>query len=401
MTGFRSRYVISLCLAATLAVAGCTSSAQPKGQAEEKPVEITLLHMQGMSRPALDEAIRVYNKQHPNVIMKVKEVPLGQQVMQDGKVNEALLDGVDLALVPRDLALNLAKDGAIKDLGSIRMPALNEAVAPLYDELSKLDGKRVALPFDIVAPSILVNEQALTAAGLKTPSQDWTWQEFEQLLTGLKQAGKLPQLSASVLLDSAVGAYGGHVYDSASQRWALDSPEAKQGLAQLARMTQAGLIQADQSGKTVVLMGAGPQAPALIMLSPKISIRAPGVKLPLPKGPKGRATGVSATVGAVMAASAHADVAMDFLRMMVGSEEGQTALAKGGIRPVIVSSKAMAAWQEAVGDKATEAAEAALQGAFPDAGVSYAPVMQALTPYLQGKATLEQVLPGLLAQTPH
>jgi ABC-type glycerol-3-phosphate transport system substrate-binding protein len=331
----------------------------------------------------------------------VKELQSKQIVTQGGEVNAALFEGADMVLVPDSTARQLFQSGQLRDLSAVRLPQLNDGVALLYDDLSKVDGKRVGLPFS-VSPSLLtINPDQLAKAGV-SPPVDWTVQEFEQALNALKAAGVNYDLQLSFLWEPMVRAFGGQVYDPAKQAWAFDSPEARQGLAYLGRLTQSQLIKAETEGKAMIIIGKGPQAPALTALPSGAGISLPGMTMmPFPKGPRGRSVPVSAVVGSVLARSAHPEAATDFLRQMISSPAAQAALARGGIRPVTADAAALAAWAEAVGDKTAQATDLSLQGAYVPASADIRPLLTGLVPFWNGQATLDQLLPSLMATLQH
>ncbi|HWI63708.1 MAG TPA: extracellular solute-binding protein [Symbiobacteriaceae bacterium] len=399
------RRLLALCLAGAL-LAGCSGGSKatetPAAKASDKPVELTLYApTMAIRREALDDAIEAYTNKHPNTKIRVRELPMGQMVTPDGKFNTGTIDSGDLVLVPDAQALALHKEGKLRDLSSVRISQLNDLAAPLFDELGKQDGKRYGLPFNITPSTMMVNQDALEQAGLKMPPVDWTVQEFEQIVTTLKAKGANYQLSLNFLLDPLVRAFGGQMYDTAKQAWAFDTSEAKQGLTFVGRLTKAGILQADQNGgKVTIMIGKGPGAPALTALPGALQVAMPGMTLlPFPKGPGGRSVQASAQVGAVLNTSANPEAATDFLKELVSSPAMQLAMAKGGIRPMMGDTKAMAAWQEAVGDKTAQAIELSLDGAYVgNNNVKMQDAMTGLEPFFSGKATLDEVVPSLIAR---
>lgn len=399
---------LALALMLSIAVlAGCgqgtktpqTTPAQPQAKA----AELTLLTWFGIPREAIDEYIDWYETKHPGTKIKVKEMQ-GRQVMgQDGKINPSAFEGADVLLMPSDTALMFHSEGLVRDLSQVRMPQADPAIAAVWDELATVDGKRIAIPISITPSLMTINLEQFQKANLPAPAVDWTVEEFEQALAALKAAGIPYNLDVQFALEPLVGAYGGSLYDVSRQAWAFDSAEAKQGLSYVGRLTQAGLVTATASAgnKTVVMIGGGPNGPALSALPAKggVSIL-PGMNLqPYPKGPKGRAVPVSAIVGVVAKQSASPEAATDFLKEMVSSPEAQLALAKGGIRPVISDAGAMAAWQEAVGDRVAQAMDVSLEGAYvATQPTGWRDLLSGLQPFFDGQSGLDELLPGLMAR---
>ncbi|HYF91316.1 MAG TPA: extracellular solute-binding protein [Symbiobacteriaceae bacterium] len=393
--------MIALCLSAVL-LAGCSAGAKtaetPAPKAPDKPTELTIYAPFGLRREALDDAIEAYTDKHPNTKIRVRELPLQQMQTKDGTFNPATVEGGDIVLVPDAQARNMHTAGLLRDLSSIRAPQLNDLSAPLFDELGILDGKRYGLPYAITPGLIMVNPDVLARAGLKMPSADWTVQDFEQVVTALDAAGVKYNLSLGFLIDPLVRAFGGKMYDPARQAWAFDTPEAKQGLAFVGRLTKEGILPVDDGARVMVMIGGGPDAPALSVLPGNASAMMPGLTLlPLPKGPKGRSVAVSAQVGAVLNASANPEAATDFLKELIANPAMQQALAKGGVRPLIEDARALAAWQEAVGTTTSQAIELSLEGAYVESvRPNYREALSGLEPFFTGKSTLDEVVPGLI-----
>jgi len=397
------RKLIALCLT-TVLLAGCSAGtkapAGPAPKATDKPVELTLHVAFGSQREALDDAIEVYENKHPNTKIRVRELPMQQMMTKDGAMNTAVIEEGDLVLLPEGQALSLWNAGKLRDLSSVRAPQLGELAAPLFDELGKADGKRYGLPVAITPGMLMYNADAFAKAGVKVPTVDWTVQEFEQTLGALKAAGATYNLTSGLLIEPIVRAYGGQMYDPARQAWAFDTPEAKAGLGLMGRLTKAGIIEVEGGAKVRVMIGNGPGAPTLTALPLNLNVQMPGMTfLPYPKGPGGRSVPASAQVGGVLSTSANPEAATDFLKELISDPTMQMALAKGGVRPLINDSKALAAWTEAVGDQTARATELSLQDAYVGSQVpALAEALTGLEPFFKGTATLEEIVPGLIAR---
>lgn len=400
------RKLLALCLAAVL-FAGCSGSAattdKTSATTSDKKVELTLYAPFGVRREAIDDAIYAYETKHPNVRIRVKELQGQGQIMRaDGGINDLVLEGGDLILTQDNQALNLYKAGKLRDLSNVRLTQINELAAPLVDELGKSDGKRFGIPVSLNPSMLMMNQQAFTTAGVKVPAIDWTVQDFAQTLTALKAAGAQYEVALQFTLDPLVRAFGGKMYDSAKQAWVFDTPEAKQGLAFVGQLTKDGVIKTGGEDRIAIRIGGGPGGaggPALSVMPGQVNVM-PGMTMwPYPKGPKGRSVPVSAQVGAVLTTSANPEVATDFLKEVVSNSAIQQALAKAGIRPVSNDAKALAAWAEAVGDKTAQAIEVSLQGAYVSSATpNLRDAINGLDPFFKGTATLDEVVPNLIAK---
>ncbi|HYF91315.1 MAG TPA: extracellular solute-binding protein [Symbiobacteriaceae bacterium] len=396
--------MVALCLSAVL-LAGCSAGATPAGGTQapppssDKATALTIYAPTGLRREALDDAIEVYEEKHPNTKIRVRELPPQQMMTKDGGFNPATVEGGDIVLVPDGQAQGMYAAGMLRDLSSIRAPQLNDLTAPLYDELGVKDGKRYGLPYSLTPGLIMANPDALSRAGVKMPTVDWTVQDFEQAVVALHAAGASYFLPLNSLIDPLVRAYGGAMYDADRQAWAFDTPEARQGLSLVGRLTRDGVLTAG-TANTKIIIGNGPGAPALSILPAKAGVMMSGMTmLPFPKGPKGRSTAVSAQVGAVLNTSADPEAAADFLKELISNPAAQQALAKGGVRPVIDDAKAIAAWQESVGSTTAQAIDLSLEGAHVESVIpNYADALTGLEPFFTGRATLDEVVPGLIAR---
>lgn len=384
-----------------LIMAGCSFS--PKtgtpGDGTTRPVELTLLSWSGADLEATQAMIESYTAGHPNVRIKMKDIRQNQMVMKSGEVNTALLDGIDLAILPQDLASRYKAANMLQDLSTLRLPRAESLAGTLLDEMGQEKGRRYGVPISLTPAYIEIKESAFQQAGITIPPLDWTIQDMEHLLAAAKAAGLKVNLSQIVMLEPLVRAYGGQLYDSSQNTWTLDTPEVRQGLDEVAKLTQGGWLS---GGGVGIVVGGGPEAPVLQVIPPD----GPGdsdnrTVLPLPKGPKGRATPVGATLAVVNKNSPNAEVAVDFVREMLSNPAAQMALAKAGIRPVTADKAAMEAWREKVGGQKAQAYDLMLQSGYPSPPMrTYFSLTQDLKPYLTGASSLEQILPGLQTAYP-
>ena len=126
-----------------------------------------------------------FSAKHPNVKVTLKEGMGKPGVTPDS----ASLDGIDVLFMSEAQVATMASGNLLKDLSAVKLPPVNDAVAGIFSEMGKVEGKRYALPVVISPSMIMINEQAITTAGLKLPSADWTWQDFQHALTVTKSAG--------------------------------------------------------------------------------------------------------------------------------------------------------------------------------------------------------------------
>lgn len=380
-------------------LAGC-SRATPAP--ETKPVELVIYNLEGFPREALDGVIDLYEEKHPNVKVKVREARGSQLFTQDGKPNAAAFADGDLVLMPYGMTRTFYREGLLRDLTSLRLPAFDRPIANVIDDLTKLDGVRFGLPISLQPSMFALNQEAFQQAGLEVPPADWTIQEFEQALLQLNAAGQPSQMYLTFVFEPLMRSFGGKSYDPATGQWHFDTPESQQALAWMGRLVKEGLLEytpGDGSLNIVTIRYSGQGGPALTpMAGTNLLPPAGSLMQPFPRGPAGRSVPVSATLGVVLASSANPEAATHFLTQMISSPELQLALAQSGLRPVISDAKAMAAWRERVGDRTAEATELSLENAFVDNGGRWRELIRGMGPFFEGKAELEPTIASLKAR---
>lgn len=419
--------VLSLSL---LALAGCGSSGSsqvntpaPQGSngsttAPSKQVELNVLPMEGISVEALGDINREFESKFPGTRVRILD-SRGRAFFGPGGVNAQALDGVDVVLTSTPQLSQLVTANLVKDITAVKVPKLDDLVASLYDDFGQVEGKRYGVTLSVTPQMLILNPDRLTQAGLKAPSVDWTWQEFEQLLIDAKKAGVTNQIFAGAILEPLIRSYGGTLYDPDTGTWGLDQAETKQALAPLASMVSQELVLAQVTGPIRIMVGRGPGGGAGAPVTgsgsnvpadmPAITALGGGGggavflgggptlnQFPYPRGPRGRSAPASATVAAVSANSANSETALEYAKFLLTSQ-AQALLGKAGLRPVIADAKAMQAWQERVGSDRAAAIEAALQGAYVPQTPNTTEVINGLLPYLQGKAALEPTVSNLMS----
>jgi ABC-type glycerol-3-phosphate transport system substrate-binding protein len=383
-----------LALSLTLLVLmGCSGPKNTGDSASQATGEVKILAVPSIRAP-LDAAIEEYTTRHPNVKVKVQELGWNNLLGADGKLNTAALSGADAAVIPSDIAQMIVKENVFRELSSIKLTPRDPAIASLYDTLGKDEGRRYFLPIEIEPLMVLANKQKVEGAGTTLPV-DWTTADFHQTLRSLKASGNLPDLYAFMLIDPVLRSFGGGFYDYTTQTWTFDSPANRDGLAYLAGLVQEGLMIGGlpEPGRITT---TGTSAPAIVLMSGRSFMGPQMVEFPFPKGSKGRSVPATASVGVVLKTATSPEGATAFLQDLVSNESTQEAMARAGVRPVMSSSKANAVWRQAVGDRVAQVVELSLEGAYATNGVSTSTrIYGGVQPFLEGTATLDQVLPNL------
>jgi len=153
----------------------------------------------------------------------------------------------DIALVPGMNVLSLLKGGYLTALDDV-MNVKEET--KLSDQMIEAGGYGTGKTYGFLTSAplfdntgLLYNKRIFEEAGLPTPTQyiekdEWNWDTFvnvtKQLTLSKSGSGKLDQWgltgSAFSIGANAIYSNGGVIYDEATQKVAVDSPEAMEGL---------------------------------------------------------------------------------------------------------------------------------------------------------------------------
>lgn len=390
-------------------VTGCGSSPAitdtgTKSTASTKQIELTVQTFPGISAETLANVNTEFTAKHPNV-----KVTLKDGMGRSPNPTAESLDGIDVVFLNEGQVSQLAGANLLKDLTAVKVPQLNDGVANIFGELGRVNGVRYGLPVSISPAMIMINEQVITRAGIQVPSTDWTWQDFQQALAATKGAGITNQVTLQGIIDPFIRSYGGQLYDADKQQYTFDSPEAKKALQALQPFVKDGLVQTSMSGTIRIESGStgpgggaavNPSAPAFMAFGGVVFMRGgQSQSLPYPKGPNGRPSPATATVAAVSANSANVEMATEYVKALLNDSAEQLALAKGGIRPVTNDAKALAAWQQTVGDQAAKATEAGLPDAYIGTfgATLNKNLIDGLLAYLNGTAALDTTISNLMS----
>lgn len=343
-------------------------------------------------RQALDAWIDLYETQHPNVKIHVRE-QRSSLFVRDGKIDQAALEGIDILIQPIFNSRNLHAMGLVRDLSSLKLPALDPLIAGFADTLARVEGTRVGIPLMFVPETLLLNTQVFTQANLDLPPVDWTLQGFEQTLQRLQWAGFKSHLQVLDVVHPIMAAYGGEATDPETLAAALDQPDSAAALTWLGQAVRDGLLTYSHSGKLPpsIIGGTGGH-PITVSQGYSLFLPPEYVTQPMPQGPAGRSTTVDGSFGVVMRSSPNPEVAVDFLREALSNPEAQRALAHSGVRPLIDDDLALTFWREKVGDRHAETVELGL-GSATTSGYHWIQLTDGLQAFFEGKATLEQLLP--------
>lgn len=136
----------------------------------------------------LDEAIAVFEKSHPDVeIEYISGIPkdsyeewLSQQVLDDCQP--------DILFVPSELFVTLAEHQFLQPLNTFteKEPAFSKDLYYSASLQAGMLGEQLyALPYLSVPELMFVNKTILNEAGYDVPNEDWTWEDFYEIVKGV------------------------------------------------------------------------------------------------------------------------------------------------------------------------------------------------------------------------
>ena len=296
-----------------------------------------------------------------------------------------------------------------------------KAYWPFLLDSARYNGAVYGFPRDIEAQALYYNKKMFDAAGVKYPTDDWTWDDLmaaAEKLTKKDANGRVTQYALGVeggKWPTWVGQPGGMVLDDLvnPSKCTLDTPQAMQGLQFIYDMMDKGYAirsatMGQQGGDSGVFQAG--QVAMIMQNSSRVAdfnankdIEYDVVNVPLAKGgqrwnPNGGAAWV------MSAKSANKDAAWEFLKWLQSSGGGESLYTKNGeifpaLRSVAASQDFLGVEKPANRKAFVTAAEAAKPGAFgyfPEwdelDGSIIAPQLDRLW---AGEATPAQVVPDL------
>lgn len=216
-----------------LALAGCAGGPADGGDGSG-PAEITYALWDKNQVPALEQNIKDFNKEHPEIKVTIDVTPWEQYwtKLQTQASSKTLPDvfwmnGPNFQLYAGNGQLEKITDEV--DPGDYPQ-ALND--------LYSLDGTQYGVPKDFDTVALWYNKDLLAKAGVEAPTDSWTWDEFHTAaktvsdsLKGEGVYGVVAGLSngQSSYYDSILQA-GGEILTDDGTKSGYDSPEAIKGI---------------------------------------------------------------------------------------------------------------------------------------------------------------------------
>lgn len=380
---------ISMLLAASMVgtmLAGCGASAPSSSAAASseaststaaapESVTLKLATWDNTSNNVVTDAVAAFEAANPNIKVEIIDIPSADYTT---KLSVMLNGGSDVDafyIKDGDTAKSLVEKGQLADLSSyITTDGIDLAAYNGLAENFSFDGKQYALPARTDFYVMYYNKDIFDAAGVAYPTNDWTWDEFEETakkLTSGEGANKI---------------YGAafHTWQACIQNWGVQDGKHtimdydtgydffKPYYEMALRMQDEGTVQDYGTLKTGNIHYSGPFAQGTVGMMPMgtwfMSVMIQKVKdgesnvnwgiatLPHAEGVEAGYTVGSMTPLAINAASDKQDAAWELVKFITG-EEGAASYAKNGAIPGRSNADAIAEIAEMEGMPA-DAAEA-------------------------------------------
>jgi lactose/L-arabinose transport system substrate-binding protein len=237
-------------LASALIFTGCAKQEAPAPAADPNaPVTLTVWCWDpNFNIYAMNEAAKIYRRDHPNVTINVVETPWDD-------VQQKLITALSARQTDSLPDILLMQDNAIQK-NVLTYPG---AFLPLNDriDLSKfaqfkvdvgtIDGKSYGVPFDNGATGTFLRRDIVEQAGLKVEDfNDITWERFIELGKIVKQKTGVTMVSTDatgpdfimVMLQSA----GTWLFDAQGNTYIKDNPVLKRAISLFIEGVQSGVI---------------------------------------------------------------------------------------------------------------------------------------------------------------
>ena len=163
----------------------CLSACGNQGESTDGKVTIEYFNQKGEMVDTLREIAKDFEKENPNVHVKVVNVPNAGEVLKTRVLAGDIPDVVNI--YPQSIELQeWAKAGYFEDLSD---KDYIKRVKNHYADKYAIDGKIYNIPYTANAYGIYYNKDKFKELGLKVPE---TWQEFEELVDKIIAKGETP-----------------------------------------------------------------------------------------------------------------------------------------------------------------------------------------------------------------
>lgn len=339
--------VLAVLIAASMLLSACSSSTKTtevepvtESVAEEnnEPVNIKFTLWGSDAHIALlTEISEEYRQTHPNVTFEFTSIPVADYVSKLA-VQLAGNDQPDMGWMLESPALGWEDAGALIDLSSylkddaaFNLSDFSESSLSLWTQGDALYG----IPFSTSPMFIAYNADLFEAAGLDTPSEsyakgEWTWEKFAEDAKAITDLGNgnigyvhIDEISTNPwrLLVPVMQAYGGGSWSSDGKDCLMKTDESVEAATLIHDMMYVDNSIVKPNEKVDFTSGTvGMTMRQLSWLSSLADVTFKWDFAPLPSGPAGAKPIVGQAAVVVFNSSSNKEVAIDFLKFLMNSE---------------------------------------------------------------------------------
>lgn len=285
----------------------------------------------------LTEISEEYRQTHPNVTFEFASIPVADYVSKLA-VQLAGNDQPDVGWMLESPALGWEDAGALVDLSSylkddveFNLSDFSESSLALWTQDDALYG----IPFSTSPMFIAYNADLFDEAGLDTPSEsfakgEWTWEKFAEDAKAITDLGNgsigyvhIDEISTNPwrLLVPIMQAYGGGSWDSDGTICLMNTAESVEAVTLVHDMMYIDNSIVKPNEKVDFTSGTvGMTMRQLSWLSSLTDVTFEWDFAPLPSGPAGAKPVVGQAAVVVFNSSPNKEVAIDFLKFLMNSE---------------------------------------------------------------------------------
>jgi len=349
----RTKILSALSALALLMVAGCNDSGAGGN------VELTLALWDVSMKPSEEQIIRDFEQANPGVTVQIQVTPW-DQYWQKLKAAASGGEAPDVMWMNSPNFQLYASNGVLLPLSKhiaqdkVDMGVFAKAVTDSF----VFNGEQYGMPRDNTTIGLWYNKSLFDAAGVKYPTDRWTWADAKAAaakLTNKKTGtyGIAANLNSQSNFYNTIAQAGGEVISPDGRHSGYDTPAAVEGIKYwtnfiaagnsptLQQMTDTDPVQMFQSGKVAMLYGGNWLAGtfAKVDTAKKFDVAA------LPAGHK-RATISTGLSEAISTKTKHPDEAWKLVKFMGSKEAAGIRAASGTVIPAYTSQSQ--AWVSSV-----------------------------------------------------
>jgi multiple sugar transport system substrate-binding protein len=174
---------------ASMAANSTNAPAETKAGTSDKKTTLTFWNgLTGPDRPAVDALVEKFNKDNPNIEVKIESMPF-DKMYQKMNVAFASGEGPEIVILGPESIGTYASSGGLLPIDDFYTD-VNVSVLPNgYDDAMKYQGKHYGYPFSYFTMALYYNKDLFKAAGLDPEKPPTNWQELADDAVKLTKEG--------------------------------------------------------------------------------------------------------------------------------------------------------------------------------------------------------------------